>query len=80
MMKYWGRGEKHNIWKVKRFLNNYNSIKKNGIKNPISVLRRPMHNKALHEGFEIYHGHHRATICFILGYKKIPCVMLKVIK
>lgn len=73
LMIAWGRNDKHNLWKVKRFMNTYDSIKSKGLKGPISVLDKPLHKKFFKKGYEIFHGHHRAAICLSLGMNVIPC-------
>ncbi len=71
LMTAWGRDAKHNVWKAKRFIQTYNSIRKNGISKPIVILEEPLHQKTFEQGYEIYHGHHRSAVCAALGHKSI---------
>lgn len=80
MMIKWGRDDKHNKWKVARFLDTYNDIKKNGLRDTVSVLKDPMHRKSYVNGYEIFHGHHRSAVCCALNYKEISCTICKVLK
>jgi len=80
LMEFWGRKDKYNRKKVTNFVKTYNSIKANGLKNPIVVSQTPIYKKFFDDGYEIYHGHHRAAICKILGYKKVECRIVKVKK
>jgi hypothetical protein len=75
LMLAWGRDDKHNQWKSKRFFDTFNSIKSKGFQGMITVVRKPVYEDHISDrhGFEIYHGHHRAAICYFLGHKKIKC-------
>jgi len=73
LMIAWGRDDKHNLWKVKRFVKTYDSIKSKGFKRHITVVKEPIHKKFFKKGYEISHGHHRAAICSSLGLTRISC-------
>jgi len=77
LMIAWGRDDKHNRWKVRRFLDTFSSIQKNGIRNRIIVLEKPMYKKFFKRGYEIFHGHHRASSLAALGHSFIPCTISK---
>jgi len=62
-------GKTHN-WtmdKINKFINNFNDIKKNGIKEEVEV------NKISENEYEIYEGHHRVSIWLYLGHDNIIC-------
>jgi len=94
MMEYWNsigfhkRDKTFIISKMKRFFILYKSIKSKGYQesNCISVLSRPLyvtrygHEESFLEGYEIWHGHHRAVCCYVVGIKKIKCKLFKDIK
>ncbi len=80
LMKFWGRDDKYNRQKVAKFIKTYNSIRKRGLQKRIVVLNKPMYKKFFLDGYEIYHGHHRASICKFLEYKKVPCVISVLVK
>jgi len=80
LMKFWGRNDKYNRSKVRNLIKIYNSIKSKGLKSRIVVSIRPMYKKFFDEGYEIYHGHHRAAVCCILGHNKVKCRIVKAVK
>lgn len=80
MMKKWGRDDKHNVWKMKRFIDTYTSIKRQGFYGQLSVLEEPLYEKLFEDGFEIYHGHHRSAICLLIGMMDVPCKIFRVCK
>ena len=77
LMMRWGRNDKFNKKKVSKFIETYKSIKKKGFQGRISVLNKPINKKNFEHGYEIYHGHHRASICKCLGYRNMPCMIYK---
>lgn len=79
MQKGWGRDEKYILKKMKKLVGLYNDIKKDGLKVKIRALEAPLYSKVFDSGYEIYDGHHRASVCCILGYKTIACEVIKVI-
>ena len=80
LMKFWGRDDKYNRDKVTKFIKTYKSIRKQGLQKRIILLDKPMYKQFFKEGYEIYHGHHRAVICKFLGIKKVPCTISKLLK
>ena len=78
MQKAWGRDERYILKKMKKLTGLYDSIKKNGLKVKVQVLEEPLYKRVFDDGYEIYDGHHRASVCFILGYKKIKCEVITV--
>ena len=75
LMKFWGRSDKYNRNKVRKFIKTYNDIKKNGLKKKINVLESPMYRQFFSKGYEIYHGHHRASICKALEKRSLVCTV-----
>lgn len=73
LMIYWNRTDKHNKWKIKRFIKTINYIKQTKKVNTISVLDKPMHQKMFNDGYEIYHGHHRVAVWAALNHQNIKC-------
>tara|TARA_Y100000310_G_scaffold319489_1_gene374852 strand:+ start:1099 stop:1653 length:555 start_codon:yes stop_codon:yes gene_type:complete len=94
IMEYWNSIGFHNRdknfikGKIRRFLTLYRSMKKHGflrahriqvLKKPFWITRYNGREKFL-KGYEIWHGHHRASCCHILGISKMPCIILEDIK
>ena len=79
LQELWGRDDKTNRKKVVKFIKTYKSVKKYGLKKRIIVLNKPMHKQFFVDGYEIYHGHHRAAICKVLGFSKIKCIVSELI-
>jgi hypothetical protein len=77
LQRLWGRDDKYSRKKAVTFIKTYKDIKKNGLKKRIVVLDKPMHKQFFVDGYEIYHGHHRAAICKVLGFGKIKCIISK---
>ena len=75
----WGRDDKYTRKKASMFIKTYKDIKKHGLKKRIVVLDKPMHRQFFINGYEIYHGHHRAAICKVLGFNKVKCMVSKLI-
>ena len=70
MHKSWGRKNGWIIKKITIFVKLFKDISKNGLKKPIIIAKKPLHKK-FHDGYEIYEGHHRASIYFVLNKKVI---------
>jgi hypothetical protein len=76
MHKLYGR---NNIWinkKVITFIKLYNTIKTEGYNGSVELLKQPKHKNKYNNSFEIWEGHHRCSICFVLGYEEIECKIL----
>lgn len=78
MHESWGRPVGYIQGKITKFITLFESISKNGLKVPILVSKKPMYKK-FHNGCEIYEGHHRASIYFVLGHKSIKSKIIKFI-
>ncbi len=83
LMIAWGRDDKHNKWKVGRFLETFDSIKKKGLSSRVIVLSKPLYKQTFGDPrfagrYEIFHGHHRAAICAALNIEPIPCTLSKI--
>ena len=90
-MKYWysigykKRNKKFMRRKIQRFISLYCSIKKNGFKqyHRINILKTPLwitrygKTAPFLKGYEIWHGHHRAACCYVLGIHKVPCAIMR---
>ena len=95
LMEYWGflgfgnnRDKEYIKRKISRFLTLYRGIERHGfrrkhriqvLKNPFWITRYCGKEKFL-KGYEIWHGHHRASCCYVLGISNVPCVILEDIK
>ncbi len=91
LMEYWNsigfhkRDKKFIINKMRRFIRLYESIKKRKFKDKhrIQVLKKPFWitryggEERFLKGYELWHGHHRASCCYALGVNRIPCVILE---
>ena len=78
------RGKPYFKLKILNFISLFQSIKKNGYDSAsvLSVLRPPFwatrYNASMpFSGYEIWHGHHRAACCYVLGIKSVPCNIMK---
>ena len=80
LQRLWGRSNKYCRKKISKFIKTYKSIRKYGLKKHIVVLDKPMYKQFFIDGYEIYHGHHRAVIYKILGFKKIRCMISRLVK
>jgi hypothetical protein len=78
MHESWGRKRNYIKKKINKFIELFNDISKNGLRVPIFVSEEPLYKK-FHDGYEIYEGHHRASIWFVLGHKSIKTKIIKFI-
>jgi len=70
MHKSWGRKDGWIRKKIHRFVKLFKDVSKNGLKKPIIITKKPLYKK-FHDGYEIYEGHHRASIYVVLNKKMI---------
>ena len=77
LQKLYGRKDKWIRKKINKFIKLFEDISNKGYKNRIIILRKPLVNNTYNNGFEIFEGHHRVSICNILKYKRIKCKVLK---
>lgn len=77
MQKFYGRDHKWTINKINLFISLYNNILKEGYKNEIIILSKPIIKNKYNFSFEIFEGHHRVSCCLILKFKKILCKIIK---
>jgi hypothetical protein len=69
---------KDNAWindKVESFVNLYETIKTKGYNGSVILLPKPKHINKYNTGYEIWEGHHRCSICYVLNYDVIECKM-----
>lgn len=78
MHSRWGRSDKFIHGKASRFLAMYEHVKKSGPIGRIYVVKEPLYERTFDSGYEIYDGHHRASIYAVLGHKIIKCVIVAV--
>lgn len=78
MQSRWGRSDKWIHGKAGRFITMYEHIKNNGPISRVSVVEEPLYERVFDSGYEIYDGHHRATIYVVLGYEIIKCRVVAV--
>ena len=79
------RDDKYIKSKIRRVVNLYNSIKRHGYikKHRISALSESIWasrygGKNVFLGdYEIWHGHHRSAVCYVLGIKEVPCILFQ---
>jgi hypothetical protein len=77
LQRKFGRNDKWIRNKIKKFLDTYESIKKNGILENVSALEIPLVKNKHNKGFEIFEGHHRVSIALVLGLKEIECEIIR---
>jgi hypothetical protein len=82
MHNAWGRDDRFIHAKTSKFINLYKLIKKDKFNKRIMVVENPLYERVFDSGYEIYDGHHRASIYAFLGQKEIDCqvVNVKIIK
>lgn len=73
MHKNYGKSDEWIISKIKSFLDIYEDIKINGIKEPPIILTSPIVKNPYNESYEIFEGHHRCSISYFLDYPLIKC-------
>lgn len=77
LQKLYGRNDKWIKNKINKFIELFKSIKENGCKDDIIILRKPLVKNIYNNSFEIFEGHHRHSCCLILENKTIRCKILK---
>ena len=77
LQKYYGRNDKWINNKIIKFIDIYESIKKEGFLENISALETPLVKNKYNRGYEIYEGHHRVAIALVLGLDTIPCDIIR---
>lgn len=78
MQSQWGRKDGWIHGKTSKFLNMYEHIKRNGPIGRVSIVEDPLYERVFEDGYEIYDGHHRASIYVALGYEIIKCKVVTV--
>ena len=73
MQKLYGRNDKWIRKKIEGLRELFNSIKKEGMQENITILNKPLVKNKYNGGFEIFEGHHRLACCLVLGMKEIIC-------
>lgn len=73
LQKLYGRKDKWIRNKIDKFIWLFESIKKDGCKENIIILKNPLVKNIYNNGFEIFEGHHRYACFAILKIKKIKC-------
>jgi len=71
---------RNNLWiknKTIKFLNIFESIKKEGFTERLMIMETPIVKNKHNIGFEIFEGHHRVSCALILNIKKIPCLVIR---
>jgi len=71
LQKLYGRNDKWIINKINNFIELFESIKKYGCKEKITVLSKPLVENKYNNNFEIFEGHHRLSCLLILNKKQI---------
>lgn len=77
LQRYYGRGNKWIKNKINKFIDTFESIKKDGFTENMSALERPLVGNPFNKGFEIYEGHHRVACALVLGIDAIPCEIIR---
>jgi len=71
MQLLYGRDHPYAMVKMSNFINTFNNIEKNGIKEYPLVTSEGEHGQ-----FQIKDGHHRIACAMVLDYKKIICKVI----
>jgi len=78
MQRLFGKSHKAAVSKVTRFIELYESIKKQGFTSEIVVVNKPVIANEYNSGCEICTGHHRVACCINLSIKSVPSVIMEV--
>jgi len=73
LQSMYGRNAKWIQLKVDKFINLFNSVRKNGFKENVIILNKPLVNNEYNSGFEIFEGHHRIACGLVLNIDSITC-------
>lgn len=77
MHQLYGKNDRWIKDKIKKFINLFEEIKKDGgYKNNIIILKEPLVKNEYNNGFEIFEGHHRVACCLVLDVKEILCKVI----
>lgn len=77
MHQLYGKNDRWIRDKIKKFINLFEEIKKDGgYRNNIIILKEPLVKNKYNNGFEIFEGHHRVACCLVLGVKEINCKII----
>lgn len=71
MLLGYGKSKKRARARVRKFMNLYESIKKDGFNSKILVAKKPFIENDHNKGYEIYEGHHRIACCIVLGIESV---------
>ncbi len=77
LQRLYGRNNKWIQDKIEKFIGVFHSIEKEGFKESLMILEKPLVKNIYNDGFEIYEGHHRVACALFLGIKKIPCQVIR---
>lgn len=78
MHQLYGKNDRWIRDKIKKFINLFEEIKKDGgYRNNIIILKEPLVKNEYNNGFEIFEGHHRVACCLVLGVKEILCKVIR---
>lgn len=73
MQKLYGRNDGWIKTKMDGFIEIFNSIQDEGIRDNIHILSKPLVKNKYNDSFEIFEGHHRVACCLVIGMKEIKC-------
>lgn len=73
LQSMYGRNDKWIHLKIDKFINLFNSVRKEGFKENVIVLSKPVVDNEYNSGFEIFEGHHRIACGLILNIGNITC-------
>lgn len=77
MHQLYGKNDRWIRNKIKKFINLFEEIKKDGgCRDNIIILKKPLVKNEYNNRFEIFEGHHRVACCLILGIKEISCKII----
>ncbi len=77
LQRFYGRKDKWIKNKIDKFLDVFESIKKDGFTENISAVEIPLVKNKYNKGYEIFEGHHRVACALVLGIEKIPCEIIR---
>jgi len=77
LQRFFGRNDRWIQDKINQFLSIFESIKKNGFLENVSVVDNPLVKNPYNSGLEIFEGHHRIACALVLGLKLIPCEIIR---
>jgi len=77
LQKLYGRKDKWIRNKINKFIELFESIKKEGCREKIIVMSKPLVKNKYNNSFEIFEGHHRVACFLILNLTKIFCEVIE---